>query len=114
MGSKRDLRVPSGAICAQAFHAIQSSSLFRALSRVWGDVEVWAVVNAPTDEFSYFWLVSLQGEVVRELACVRYSCRRGLLQERIQGPFRQVYWETVGPSTGPLEPAPQGTVMGSS
>ncbi len=104
MGSKRDLRVPPNVICARALGAVQSSALFRTLSAAWEDVEVWAVVNAPTDEFTYFWLVSLRGGVVRELACVRFSCRREVLQERIQGPFGQVFWEPVETSSSRQPP----------
>ena len=104
MASKRDLRVPPSVICALALGAVQSSSLFRALSAAWGDVEVWAALNPPKDDFSYFWLVALRGESVRELACVRYSCHRDVLQERIQGPFGQVLWEAIGRSSNGAEP----------
>src|SRR5262245_5936977 len=105
MASKRDLRIPPGTICARALGAVQASALYRALCATWGDVEVWAVENVPKDEFIYFWLVSLKGEAVRELACVRFSCRREILQERIQGPFGQVFWERaeVDPA-GPRSP----------
>lgn len=109
MASKRDLRIGPGMICVLAVGAVQASVLFRALTSIWGDVEVWAVENVPKDEFNYFWLVSLKDGVVRELACVRFSCRREVLQERIQGPFGQVFWERVeaepgGPKTVPGKP----------
>jgi len=77
MASKLDLRVPPGVICAQALFAIQNSTLYRALSAVWSDVEVWPVSNQPRNEFAHFWLVSQDDGVVRELSCVRYSCRPG-------------------------------------
>src|SRR5262245_46435342 len=96
MPSDLDLKKYFGAIGAYALNAIRFSTLYRALTTNCGEVEVWPARNPPPGDWSYFWLVSLQGGAVRELAFVRYKWHNDdVLEERIQGPFGQELWVRV-------------------
>lgn len=93
MPSALDLSPSFGAIGAYALNAIRFSTLYRALVANWGEVEVWPARSQPPGDWSYFWLVSLRGGPVRELAFVRHRWHNGdVLEERIQGPFGQELW----------------------
>jgi hypothetical protein len=92
MDRRLDLR---GTIGPRGVWAIQRSTLYRALSAGWGDVEVWLSERGPAGGWWYYWLVSRARGAVRALSLVRFSDEQGELQERLDGPFGQEWWAAI-------------------
>jgi hypothetical protein len=97
MAVKRNLDIIPGCICGSAGWTIASSSLYQALCKLHGNVEIWPSLCAPSGGWNYYWLVSYKNEVVKELAFIRFSCPDMRIQEQIEGPFKTEIWIDVPP-----------------